>query len=161
LLDDDQIVAGFAVVCVLRSFRARLYEYLAVDPNRRKTGMGAALTRYVLRKAAAINMPGVVLEVESPDDAETSTEREESARRIAFHERTGGAVLLPVSDYRIPMPNAPELVPLSLMWMPAAAPELPTGQTLSMWFAPSFGSLPDARTSSGSRAGIRTAEFDR
>lgn len=116
--DAGGLAAGFVTVWRFDTF---IYvEHLAVEPCRRGGGIGAAVIRAI---ESDYGLP-IALEVEMPDDANPM-----AARRIAFYERCGLAVL----DYDYIQPpyadNLPE-VPLLLMASPGAPDAAVIARTL-------------------------------
>lgn len=85
LFDEAETLLGYA--CFARIRQSYLFDYLAILPDRRDSGMGSAflsLLRDALQNAACI-----IGEVEDPDREEDLAAREQKARRMRFYLRAG------------------------------------------------------------------------
>ena len=105
---------GFAIVHRLVEPEAAFLVYLAVAPNARGKGLGAALFEEVARRSRG----GVVWEVDRPAMASDAAERALRERRQRFFERLGGRIVF--SDYLQPALHGPSPVPMALMAFGAA-----------------------------------------
>jgi GNAT superfamily N-acetyltransferase len=102
---DTSGVAGCSLLYVGRGLS--LLEYLAVDANRRGSGVGAAL----FQRAASV-APPLLIEVES--DREEVPDQALRARRIAFYRRLGCRRLDGLS-FVLPLPGAEPALLLDLL----------------------------------------------
>lgn len=133
---DASGVAGFSLLYVGRGLS--LLEYLAVDPERRGSGVGAAL----FRRAANVASP-ILLEVES--DREDTPDQALRSRRIAFYRRLGCRRIDGVS-FDLPLPSvgpAPLLDILVARYDGAAVSRSLVRRWLTEMYVGVYGRSPD------------------
>jgi GNAT superfamily N-acetyltransferase len=115
-------VLGLAVVLPLAGYPVAFLEYLAVAPGARNAGIGSrilACLRPGLTQIMESGVDGIIFEVDQPEGAEDSGERELRRRRIAFYQRNGAAVVDGARDYRAPVDDG--TLAYLLMWLPVAS----------------------------------------
>jgi GNAT superfamily N-acetyltransferase len=120
-------VLGLAVVLPLAEYPVAFLEYLAVAPEARNAGIGGSILtrlREDLAEAAQPGTDGIIFEVDRPEDADGSGERELRRRRIAFYRRHGAVMVDGALDYRAPVPVGDGTLAYFLLWLPVA-PETP------------------------------------
>lgn len=97
--------------------------YLAVDPQHRRSGVGAAMLEFAWSESAerlrkrGHDPLGLIWEVDPPGMAEDPTEETQRHRRVAFFQRQGGLLLS--RPYHQPPVNGTRAVPMRLMMRPA------------------------------------------
>lgn len=117
-------VLGLAVVSPLAGYPAAFLEYLAVAPEARNSGIGGSILarlREALAGAAQPGTDGIIFEVDRPEDADDSGERELRQRRIAFYRRHGAVMVDGALDYQAPVPVGDGTLAYFLMWLPVVA----------------------------------------
>lgn len=99
----DGTIAGMAMIIPLDGTDVALLEYLAVDPARRSTGIGARLLGAIRAELpeARPGIESVILEVEPPDEG-TADERVQRRRRVAFYTANGASAVYTDGRYRAP-----------------------------------------------------------
>ena len=90
--------------------------YIAIAPEARGAGLGAACFNEVVRRAGESGLRAVIFEVEIPEYFDDPIRRDNARRRIEFYRRLG-AFLLTGIRYMQRIPNQPE-VPLHIMVRP-------------------------------------------
>ena len=111
---------GFAVTHLLKQPPAAFLVYLAVAEQERGAGIGGRLFEYAWGTAERVaasrgsELLGVTWEIDDPERAPNSAEREHRVRRRNFFARLGGAPL--AVAYLQPPVNGPAPVPMRLMW---------------------------------------------
>lgn len=90
--------------------------YIAIVPEARGAGIGAACFNEVVRRASEAGLRAVLFEVEIPDHFDDPNRRDNARRRIEFYRRLG-ALLLTGTSYIQRVPNQPE-IPLHIMVRP-------------------------------------------
>lgn len=114
---NDDVTAVAVTFDLATPSRDVLLEFIAVAPDARSRGVGAAL----LTDLAALAGGPIVLEVENPDVVPT----EEARRRVVFYERLGGTVLPGARSYAMPNLAGTGTLPMWLIEMdPVRAAEL-------------------------------------
>jgi ribosomal protein S18 acetylase RimI-like enzyme len=118
-LEEGEAVLGFAWFRRLAELNALYLEYIAVHPAIRSQGHGAMLLEEVIRlaKARQGNL-GVVLEIESPEDA-TGEEKAARLRRVRFYRRHGGEVVEDHGAYLMPDFTGLGSMAMKIVWIPA------------------------------------------
>jgi GNAT superfamily N-acetyltransferase len=124
-LDDGKTV-GLASAHLLKDPRAIFLVYLAVDPARRGQGIGRALFDFI-----AADCPQVIWEVNRPELATDSAERQRRERRIGFFRRAGGEPL--EHPYRQP-PLGENLPPVPMLLMARPRPPDVTALVRAIYF---------------------------
>jgi ribosomal protein S18 acetylase RimI-like enzyme len=127
LAADGDELQGLAAVLPLHGCPAVFLEYLAVAPAARNAGIGARILGYLreLTGTARPGTEGVIFEVDRPEDATDSAERDLRERRIGFYQRNGAAVLEAGRNYRAPASEGGGTLAYLLMWLPVAPGALP------------------------------------
>jgi GNAT superfamily N-acetyltransferase len=124
---DGAELLGFAVTLALEDVDVVLLEYLAVDRTLRNGGVGRRLLEHL---RAQLSVPGMLLEVEPPEDA-TGADAELRRRRIGFYERNGAVVIEGAAGYRAPRSDAAGAYSYVLMWLGISEPAPPQGAYLA------------------------------
>ena len=129
------VTVGLSSAHVLREPSVLFLVYLAVAPRWRSRQIGAALLEHTWTTActryseSGVASSGLVCEVEIPDEASNTREREVRRRRLAFFEGVGARVL--PQRYLQPPVDAVASVPMHLMYRPAPGAAFPTAAATS------------------------------
>jgi GNAT superfamily N-acetyltransferase len=118
---DGERLLGLAVVLMLSGCPIAFLEYLAVGPEVRNAGIGGRILDHVHRELADTAWPvveGLIFEVDGPEDARDTSERDLRERRIGFYRRHGAVVVDGARSYRAPAPSGDSLLSYLLMWLP-------------------------------------------
>jgi len=91
--------------------------YLAVHPDARNTGVGAACFDEVVRCAQEAGMRGVAFEVETCEHCADPERRELAERRVEFYKRQGSHLLGGIEYAHSVGPHQPE-IPMHIMVRP-------------------------------------------
>ncbi|PRY29174.1 GNAT family N-acetyltransferase [Umezawaea tangerina] len=112
----DEGLVGFATALHLPTARVAYLEYLAVAPEVRGSGAGAALLAAIVDDLdSEPSVQGVALEVEDP--ARTPGNDPMLTRRIGFYERWGARPASLLTDYSMPDLAVPGArVPMIVLW---------------------------------------------
>jgi GNAT superfamily N-acetyltransferase len=133
---DGSAVTGLAVLVTLPRSSVRYLEYLAVSPPARSLGIGGRFMNRLRAElaapdAGAVAPPGIVWEVEVPDEV-GGDERELRRRRIEFYLRHGAGLVDCAPEYRAPSLSGAGPLRFLLMWLPGpAGPARLEGRPLS------------------------------
>jgi len=127
----DGRTVGLATGHVLEEPAATFLVYLAVDPAWRSRHLGRALFDSADQSGAARLIErdrasgGIVWEIDDPTASVSPSERNVRQGRLRFFEKLGGRLL--ETPYFQPPVDGRTLVPMRLMFRPAAGQDLPTG----------------------------------
>ena len=141
LAADGDELQGLAVVLPLHGCPAGFLEYLAVAPAARNAGIGARILAYLreLTGTAQPGIEGIIFEVDRPEDATDSSERDLRERRIGFYQRNGAALLEAGRNYRAPASEGDGTLAYLLMWLPVTpGSEPPAGARLKAYVTAMF-----------------------
>jgi GNAT superfamily N-acetyltransferase len=111
-VQDGGHVLGFSVLFVPPGQSFALLEYMAVTPDRRNGGYGAALFNETVKHARTVEGVALPVLLEVDSDREVSTDRAMRTRRLHFYRRLGCRALAGLR-YLMPLEgagSAPEMV---------------------------------------------------
>jgi GNAT superfamily N-acetyltransferase len=136
----DGKTAGFAVLHLLTKPAAAFLVYLAVSPQYRRRGIGSSLFGCAWERAQHLasirgtQLQGMVWEVDDPEQAQTSKEKQRRLVRIGFFQHLGARLL--ETNYFQPPVNGPCAVPMLLMYRSATGEHPPAVSDLvrAMYF---------------------------
>jgi len=125
-------VDGFSILFLPRAERFALLEYMAVRAERRDRGLGSALFKRTVVRAATPQDASLPILLEVDSDREASGDREMRTRRQQFYRRLG-CVRVSRLHYILPLPGQgpPPEMDLMLYWADPLRP-LPKGD-LERW----------------------------
>ena len=84
--DETGALMAYAALLYSTALDSMLLDYLAVEPEYRKTGVGSRFMREI---AVWRGTGGILIECESPKQAKNVAEKKDRGRRIAFYKKSG------------------------------------------------------------------------
>jgi GNAT superfamily N-acetyltransferase len=114
VLDGSGELVGIARYRLLQEVRANYFEYMAVRDSARNRGIGSRIYREVVSRSREAGMRGMLLEVETPENAPSPAESQLAARRIGFYRRHGASLLKGIHYLHTVGPHQPKM-PMHIM----------------------------------------------
>jgi GNAT superfamily N-acetyltransferase len=141
-VEDDRRVVGFAIVQISPTAPIALLEYMATDPTRRSSGIGAVLFADIVHR---VGNRTILVEADSERQSD-ARDLDQRLRRKSFYRRLGCRQLDGLA-YDLPLPGEgkPPLMDLLLFRdpMPNAVPT----ETVQLWlqaiYSEVYGQSPD------------------
>lgn len=116
--DNSNSVVGISLLYAFKSLHIGLLDYMAVDPNYQRKGIGRELFRFTLQDLSSLNplVIGLIMEIQKEDvpDPEDSRMRKD---RIRFYSQLGAKVLDGI-NYLLPSQNRGKPEEMYLMIVP-------------------------------------------
>jgi ribosomal protein S18 acetylase RimI-like enzyme len=106
-LDENDNFIGLARYGNIIDCKCAYLWYLAVIPEIRNQGIGAAIYEDLIKRAQADDLKAMLFEVEMPSEAVTPEEVEIAERRIGFYKRMGAKILTGIQYLQTVGPHQP------------------------------------------------------
>lgn len=126
---ENEMTAGFAIVCLLQGTGVAMLEYMAIEPARRMRGLGRQLVAAIM---ASLELPKRVLLLEVESDRVPSPDRDTRTRRKRFYRAMGARE---VEGLRWLMPTVADAPPPPMEWMIFAAAHGVRREDLRRWIS--------------------------
>jgi len=113
-LDENDNLVGLARYGNIEECCCAYLWYLAVIPQVRNQGIGAAIYEDLRMRAQADDLKAMVFEVEMPSEAATPEDAEIAERRISFYRRMGAKIMTGIQYLQTVGPHQP-VTPMHIM----------------------------------------------